>query len=214
MRRTIAPRWLAVVGTGGLDWLRDLSTTSWVLAFDAEASGTTGAVIALSLGTVVPPAGSGPGGVTSALPLRVYAQPLASGSDLLVQATALALGNVTQMTLPTLYPGSYGDALRLSGISSRSSIVPTSIVGAGANFSGSRASVMTTGSATTGGSLYLVGTSSAQRETLAAGDTRLAVTSLSPIASVNGGATATEGNRSGRSRPYQVRSWIDLPASE
>jgi hypothetical protein len=191
--------------TGGADWARSATTQSWAFGFPVP-SGTVSspttqtATFGQTLGNVTQPNTLNATGLS--FPLRGYAQLTIAGSDLFAEATTLSVGNNTQLILPLLYPGppgGYGQVLVWHGLNGTIDTSPTALINlTTTTFSGGTGAVLETDTNGTAGALTVVGTSQAERITLAAGSSSLS----NPGYAINQTPTGQ--------RNFQVLTWIDL----
>jgi hypothetical protein len=158
-----------IVITGGSDVARSFPNTDFYVggfnsATNAQlfAPRSNGALATLPVGAV--PA--------TGFPLRGYAPVLISGTSAFADATTLAVNNLSQLILPILVPGQYGDVRRWDTINATPTSVG-SVLPAGNTFAGGYGSVSVYNTGT-GGSVIAVSNSQGSTLTLAANDTGLA----------------------------------------
>lgn len=180
-----------LVGTGGTDWARQTPTSNYYLmGFDPKTAARSFSPIAL--GSVSPPSPQ-----PANQPIRVYSQPVITGSDLYVQGTSLAVGNINQLIYPAMFPGPYGKVLRLNNANTTSiSIDPTEPT-YGTSFSGGNAYILEINNIGGGGTVYMVGTNQVVRQ-VAIPASSLANSTFSVQPAVTGGG------------PFSVNGWLDL----
>ncbi|MFI5290920.1 MAG: hypothetical protein ACHQ17_14770, partial [Polyangia bacterium] len=193
----------AFVVSGGADWARSATASSYVFGVNLGQPNTTVSAgspfFSSALGTVTLPAGPAPANQALAFPLRSYAQPTVAGTDLFIVGTALALNDTTQLSTPSMFPGTYGQVLKYSGLSSTLGTTAFLYISQGTNFGGGMGSVMETNSSSSGGTLTVMGTNQALGVTLASGSSSLANSQY-----------AVETPAKSGSRTFTVNSWFDL----
>jgi len=199
---TASPEPLAAfVGTGGADWARSTTVHSYALGF-ALGNGSTqpggATILDRDLGTVTPPVSTTAGGTSNPMPLRAYSQLSIAGTDLYADTTTLSLGNMNQMVLPVLYPGTYGQIERWGNLNTGTiDASATYLITQGQNFSGGIGAVLESGSTGTQGELTFTGTSTTDRIVLQANSSSLKNSAYA--------VTQTSG-----SRLFTVLTWFDL----
>src|SRR5262249_53093274 len=151
----------------------DLTATthlSYVVGIDA----TTGSAFPsspLPLGGIQPPV-SGAGGTSNGtankvpLTLRAYAQLTVAGSDLYANVTSISIGNLQQLLLPLMTPGTYGNVLKWSNINSTTPTSYGSILTSGTAYAGGVGSVLETNTTTADGEIFVAGATSSVRQGL------------------------------------------------
>src|SRR5262249_20022810 len=112
-RRDSPPTFEALVVTGGADWARSAPTANYALyAVDTSLTTLASPLYPRAMPSVTTRSGS--------MPLRGYAQPTVSGTDVFVSATSLAVNTQSSILLPVMYPPagaqSYGAALRYRNV--------------------------------------------------------------------------------------------------
>src|SRR5262249_32516240 len=91
-----APQFIGLFGTGGASWTSTASGIDYKI-YGIDVTGLQLApFLTLSPGTAATPLGT--------LPLRVYAAPTISGSDVFTNVTTLAIDSNNQMMLPYQHP--------------------------------------------------------------------------------------------------------------
>lgn len=196
---------IAYVITGGADWARSATVHSYALGFSVPKVGTAGLgtlKLDRDLGTVTPPVTTGQGGTAMAMPLRGYSQLSVAGTDLYADATTVSVGNINQLVLPSIFPGTYGQIEKWGNLNGSVDSVATYLITQGQNFAGGTGAVIETqdpnqtGAQT--GQLTFTGTSTTERIVLVAGSS-----SLKNSAYAVGTSTSS-------SRLFSVMTWLDL----
>lgn len=193
-------RLAAFVATGGTDWARSATTQSYAFGFDLPPS-TGGLAVAkpffqAALGTVKPPLPDGT--ISTAFPLRAYAQLAIAGTDLYANATVLALNTTNQLIQPVMFPGTYGQVLRWGGLNEVIDTSASLLIEQGQRYAGGTSSVLQTNSTADDGQLAIVGTNLIQRTILPSTST-----------SLRNKAYAVDQNAA-TTRNFSVMTWFDL----
>src|SRR5262249_40876826 len=131
------------------------------------------------------------------LSLRAYAQLTVAGSDLYANVTSISIGNLQQLLLPLMTPGTYGNVLKWSNINSTTPTSYGSILTSGTAYAGGVGSVLETNTTTADGEIFVAGATSSVRQGLSSSSASLA-------------NSAYAISQSNANRPYSTLSWFDL----